>query len=597
MFRALIPALGLMYLSIGDQISKPPVEKGIENASRNVAGQLRDHMSQPLGKGWEQFRLRFVDDIDGEKFATSCGWEEWADGVSTPYVVMTRGYMNELAGSGASLALILSHELARLAVGDVVPNGVARSTIKDDDVDLYAVKLLLRSGYNVTSCMERVAKLQGKKTQSWIERMKLLMLKDDLELWKEMHALKTGLTLLAVEEHLAAVGSFSAITNQFPKSREAQKLRGYAMLLAYFDTISAGRRPLDLSGHVVGLTRTIRSMHVIKYRGARITHDVAIWMKAIWALKDAESLDPNDPEIQAYLGLGYAINPEEDNDRSEQAEKYLASALKQLRKGALRFPAREMELLVNLAVVAMQNRKWPEAQKLLSEAERISATLPPQTSKYSVSAIRFNRACILKEQSKLEEAANLLLSFLKETSRNDPWWAEGFKHYSALCGKLGTKPELIMDAPEAPRANLEVTLANGQVIKQFEDAEAILTRLKKAMRMGGTRRVYEKFGIDLRLYEAVGVIVINASEPSISWPLSRTKAPPARIRVGMPRSEIEMLPGGKDFLLQPFAPFAQECAFYPAWGLATFFDKAGPNGAIAKMIVGCPGARTDPDDD
>ena len=186
MTRSLFPVLVLALIA-GNLTAQPPAgPKKAETVARAAAKQLRAHMAPAPGPEWNDFALRVADAIGKEEHGTAAGWEEWADGTATPYITITRSTLTGLAGNEDALALALAHEHARLVLGLVPRKDRPRSEATDADADLYAVKLLLRSGYSVRRGLDGVARIPEKSRPTWYERVVELLEKPDESVWRSL---------------------------------------------------------------------------------------------------------------------------------------------------------------------------------------------------------------------------------------------------------------------------------------------------------------------------------------------------------------------------------------------------------------------------
>jgi hypothetical protein len=107
------------------------------------------------------------------------------------------------------------------------------------------------------------------------------------------------------------------------------------------------------------------------------------------------------------------------------------------------------------------------------------------------------------------------------------------------------------------------------------------------------RARFASHGIEVMMTpeDEVLLVVLISKKAGVPWPRTHPCGRPAGdLRVGMSREQVEVLPGGADFALQPFSPQAEVCAYYPEWELAVIYDRPGPDGIVKMVIVG-PGVR------
>lgn len=590
MLRSLLTLLLALLAIPGNAAEPPTLSKKTEDAARALSRQLRSHLPHSPAPGWKDFQLRIVDTIGKNDFATNAGWEDWGDDKPTPYVTLTRGLIAALAKEPEALALLIGRELARLHLGLAPPKGEARSDATDADADLFAVKLVLRSGYEVRRGLSALGNLPEKSRPVWVERVAKLLDKPDEALWRSMPAFESGLTFLAIENHVTAVVCFERVTREFPESHEAWANLGYARLRAYFDQCSSRGTAVRMPGHVFGLSSSIRSNVIV--RGNRW-----LWPDAIGALKEAERLKPGQPHVLANLGLAYLIELDEPN--TAEAERYLTAARKALKERPSL--AGEIELLVNLAVARLASKKPGEAHQLLNEAMALAAKFPAGPPAQFTRAITFNRALAFVADGKDSYAIRLFIRFLETTPRYDPWWAEGYEHYLKLCKKLEWLPRSRdeLRAPEKQQPQHAI-LASGKVVRPGDDPDELLSRLGKPSRetrmiprLALMRARFDSQGIEVVLVpeEEVLLVVLISRKAGVAWPRTHPCGRPAgNLRVGMSREQVEALPGGADFARRPFSPQAEVCAYYPEWEVAVIYDRPGPDGIVKAVIVG-PGVR------
>ncbi|MBA4190356.1 MAG: hypothetical protein C0467_20405 [Planctomycetaceae bacterium] len=576
----LLTVIFATLLADGVCAQSPPMQKA-EDSARAVSKQLRTHMTPTPGVGWNEFQLRIVDSIGKDDFATTAGWEDWGDGKPTPFVTITRGYL-VVAKTPDALALIIGRELARLSLGLAPPKGEPRSDATDADADLYAVKLVLRSGYSVRRGLAGMLLEKGRP--AWADRIAKLLEKPDESLWRIMPAFESGMMFLAIEQHTNATACFEVVTKEFPLSHEAWANLGYARLMHYFDYSSAVR-----SGHVLGTSHIRSSVKAT-------SPDKEQWASAVRALQEAEKLKPGQPRVLANLGLAYTIPPN-GVPHAEDAEKYLVAALTALKEQPNPSLAGEIELLVNVAVVRISTNKTADARKVLDQAAALATKLPGGPPARYTQAITFNRALALAADGKPSEAIKLLVRFLETTQQYDPWWSEGYQHYLVLCKQLKLEPRP-RDALRKPtKQQLQTaTLASGKTVRPGNAPDDVLSMLGKpsrqspiAPRISLLRWSLDTQGIELIVQpdEEVLVVVLVSKKSGVPWPKTGPCGRPAGdLRVGMSREQVEALPGGADFALRPFAPQTSVYAYYPEWDLTVVYDRDGTDGVVKAIIVG-----------
>lgn len=175
MTRLLFPLL-VLALAADPAFAQPaPDPKKVEAAARATAKQLWAHLPPPVAPGWNDFALRVKEAVGGDEHGTDAGWEEWADGTATPYIIVTRTTLAALASHGDALALLLAREHARLALGLTRPKGKGGPAAADADADLFAVKLLLRAGYSVRQGLAGTSKLPRESRPAWLARVAKLL--------------------------------------------------------------------------------------------------------------------------------------------------------------------------------------------------------------------------------------------------------------------------------------------------------------------------------------------------------------------------------------------------------------------------------------
>ncbi|MFO0824643.1 MAG: hypothetical protein U0792_16255 [Gemmataceae bacterium] len=581
MTRLLLPALLVAVCAVRSDATDPPPSKKTEDAARAIARQLRSHMPFSPAPGWNDFQLRIVDTIGKDEFATNAGWEDWGDEKPTPYVTLTRGFLAAHAQEPDALALLIGRELARLHLGLAPPKGEPRSDATDADADLFAVKLVLQSGYSVSRGLRALQKHPDKARPAWVDRIAKLLEKPDESLLRSMAAFQNGLLFLAIEDHTTAIVCFEAVTREFPQSHEAWANLGFARLRCHSDQFPAA----DMPGHVLGLSHSIRTAVVLR------CVDWKRWYDAMGAFKEAERLKPGQPLVLANMGLGYLLAP--SGPEIADAEKYLLAARK-AHQGQPTALAGEVELLVNLAVARLASKKPIEALKLLDEAAALAAKLPAGPPAQFTRAITFNRALAFSDGNP-SYAARLFLRFLETTPRYDPWWSDGYERYLKLCEKLQWNPRSRdeLRKPEPQQAQVAI-LASGKIVKPGDDPDELLSRLGKPSqktpvtpRVSLLRARFASHGIEVVITDEVLLVVLISKKAGVPWPRTHPCGRPAGdLRVGMSREQVEALPGGADFALQPFSPQADVCAYYPELELAVIYDRPGPDGIVKMVIVG-----------
>jgi hypothetical protein len=244
MTRWLFSALVLATLAACSRAADGPVVgKKAEEKAQTVMRDLRAHL-EPPPRGWEDFQLRVVDEIGTSRYATAAGWEDWGDGKPTPFVAVTRGHLAVFGKDPDALALLLGRELARLALGHVprpdepVPSGGAcAARRRDAEADLFAARLLLRSGYRLSGAVSGlsrgVEKLPAAVRPAWaarLDRLAWLLAQED-DLWRLTPAFETGLTFLALGKYPVAAACFQHVTSEFPDCGEPRACLGVALLM------------------------------------------------------------------------------------------------------------------------------------------------------------------------------------------------------------------------------------------------------------------------------------------------------------------------------------------------------------------------------
>ena len=264
MTRWLIPILALTLLTFGAPADDPPTagKKAEENA-KAVAKTLRAHIIPAPGAGWDEFQLRIVDRIGESEYATAAGWEQWADGKETPYVEVTTGYLRVFGNNPDALAVLLARELGSLVLGHAPRKGGAvrvggscANRRREADADLFAVELLLKSGYSLRAAVEGLKRDLDKlpvgarfALAAYIARLARLLDPGE-ELWRIMPALDTGLMFLAAGKYSLAAVCFARVAAEFPQRREAWACLAGAHFLryrAYFAKTDPPRKQLGVT--------------------------------------------------------------------------------------------------------------------------------------------------------------------------------------------------------------------------------------------------------------------------------------------------------------------------------------------------------------
>jgi hypothetical protein len=194
-----------------------------------------------------------VDEIGTNRYATAAGWENWGDGKPTPFVTVTRGYLTVFGNDPDALALLLGRELARLVMGHIPRPGEPVSTggacavrRRDAEADLFAVRLLLKSGYRLSGALSGLSrgaeKLPAAGRPAWAARLQHLawLLEQEDDLWRLTPAFETGLTFLALGKYPVAATCFQHVTSEFPDSREPHTCQGVALMMHHFSGTSGG---------------------------------------------------------------------------------------------------------------------------------------------------------------------------------------------------------------------------------------------------------------------------------------------------------------------------------------------------------------------
>ena len=588
-----LAAIALVGFSAGSQTDT----KKTEDTARAVVKTLRSHIEPPLGKQWDMFQLRIVEEIDQSEIAATAGWEDWGDEKPTPYVMITRGYLASFGTNSDALALILGRELAALVHGHVVAKGDPAAKRKDTepakleaDVDLFAVRLMITSGYSLKKAMRAIdsesMKLPETLHQIWIERLARIgkIRDEDRDLYRLMPAFQTGLRFLALEDHLNAILLFDAVTREFPVSPEAWALLGSARLRCYFNQ-KAKSNGLSGLGYLLGLSHAVHGSNRVSILDRRM------WFDAVGSLREANRLKLKRVEVLANLALASMSHPDEVD--FDEAERYLAAALEALKEQPSPDPRAEAELLVNLAALRLAEKKTALAHSLLDEARLLAAQLPLDERIAIIRAITFNRAIAFERDGNPEEAVKLFVRFLESTPRYDPWWPAGYQQYREKCQSLQIAPKTKETLQEfIPRRLPEVVLPTGTVAVGNE-IDDVFTRFGKVKRVTpvcpGSNLKWHRFetqGIDVLAVEDDRVLAILVVVPK--GPVVKIPAPdgePARaLRVGMSRKTVEMLLGTLKLAHASSTPQAGKCVYYPVWELVICYDSHEADALVSSII-------------
>jgi tetratricopeptide (TPR) repeat protein len=586
------------FVLCGFSAGPQPETKKAEDNARAVVKTLRSHIEPPLGKQWDEFQLRVVDEIDKSEIAVTAGWEDWGDEKPTPYIKITHGYLATFGTNPDALALILGRELAPLVLGHVVPKGEPAYKRKDSeptkleaDADLFAVQLILKSGYSLKKAMNAInsesMKLPEKLGKTWIDRLaRMGKIREEVkELWRFMPAFQTGLHFLALEDHPNAILLFDAATREFPASPDAWSLLGCSRLRCYFDQW-AKSDGLSRSGYLLGLSHAVHPSNRLTILDRRM------WFDAVGSLREANRLKPKRVEVLANLGLAYMSHPDELD--LDEAEKYLTAALEALKEQPPPDILTETELLVNLSVLRLAAKKPVAAQTLLDEARVLAAQLPLEARIAVIRAITFNRANAFERDGKLEEAAKQFVRFLEITPRYDPWWPAGYQHYLEVCQSLKIAPKTKENLQQiVPQKLPEVVLPTGKVTVGNE-IDDVLTRFGKAKRVtpvcpGSNLKWYriDAQGIEVLAVEndrVLAVLVVVPKGPVVKIPTQDGK-PVIELRVGVSRRTVETMLASPKFAHPSITAQAGLSVYYPVWDLVVFYDGNETDAIVSSILL------------
>jgi|GEM_PF-5240891 len=263
MLRWLLPLLSLVLLAfpLHADDAPPAGKKAAENA-KVITKNLLAHLPRHPGAGWDEFQLRVVDRIGTSEYATSAGWELWADGKETPYLQITNGLLQLYGDNPDALALLLGHEFGVLILGHAPRKdsqmrigGACTNRRRQADADLFAAELVLKSGYSLRrgiSGLERRLKelpdTMRPVVAERIDRMRQFLegkrLDPGEELWRLMPAFDAGLTFRASEQYSPAEACFMSVVHEFPQSGDAWTLLVLCRLLHYRACLLHEQAPL-----------------------------------------------------------------------------------------------------------------------------------------------------------------------------------------------------------------------------------------------------------------------------------------------------------------------------------------------------------------
>jgi hypothetical protein len=594
-----LPALLAATLAFATADPQPPDRKA-EEAARKLMKELVAHAGPIPGIEWADFRLVVVDDIGGERHAAAAGWYDWADGKRTPHVKVTRGYVALVREEPNGLALVLARELGRLAV-DAGRKPAAHSTIgwavaaalRELEADRFAVRLVLRSGYSPRGGLRSLSKgRDGFPAGIWPpddpSRKRLTALLDDPSgtLWREMPVFEIGLLLLRLHD-VRAEALVDQVTRDFPDCHEAWALIGITSLFSYWDELG----PDPQAGRVLGPVYQTRLHGTVRGRAYLL-----FWAKAVEALKKADNLKPNQWAVMANLGLAHLLHPDGMKDGRPGAEKYLTAALQALREEKEANPAAEAALLVNLGVVDLAADRRAEARRRFDEAAALAAKLPAGEKAEVLRAVAFNRGLAAVSEGRHADAAKLFTTYLESTPRSDAWWNPAHDHYTSACTAIKAEP-LPRDRfkPVQARRKAAVVLPGRRTVTPEEDLDEVQNKLGNP-KLRTTPRIvtgvdllvrlgFSEHGIEVIGYEDE-VIAVAVVGPKGRAVVVRSAGPAGELRVGMTRKDVEALPGGTAYAFQPFAPGGNKLAYFPAGGVAVVYDRDGPDGVVAAVLVG-----------
>lgn len=465
----------------------------------------------------------------------------------------------------------------------------------DAELDLFAIKLLLKSGYSlskaVQSLKQRLIELPEKLRLIWADRLLLLdrTQAQDEELRQLVPAFQAGLWLLAIEDYSGAATCFNSMLSGFRGSHEVWAALGYAQLMQYCQDLLTEFAHGDRIGHALGTPQFSRSRTKTKLSL------LERWKSVVETLREAERLKPGQASVLASLGLAYLFHP--DTMGFTEAENYLSAARKALKQQSEPSVAAEIELLVNLGVAQRAAGKATAARELFDETEKLAVKLPAGPRATVNRVLAFNRGLAFAADGKKTEAMKLFVRFLETTLRSDPWWLVGYRHYLKVCESLKIEP-----TPKdklqaiAARKPLAVILASGKTIVPGEETDSALSKFGKptlttVVCPGTTLRWYrfESDGIEFLAAdedEVLMIILPSSKAPRVTLPGEK---PVGQLRVGMTRKEVEALPGGTEFVLRPFAPQPGVRSHYPTWCLTVLYDGDGPDGVVVSILVGAGG--------
>lgn len=547
------------------------------------------------------------------------------EGATKPHVHFTKALMDQVVqGNADRMALIMGHEMGHITLGHTTPYafqnlGQSEMTIfafgrqQEIGADLNGTKYALAAGYDMERMMSAFYRFiemdlsyssfegLGASHPSWEERLTFID-EDKINLWRNMMAFRTGVSLLSSEQYTLAAALFREVVTQFPESYEAHANLGYAQLMDYLDQLE----PADVAnfgiGHIVvgAFTRRPRSMEPA-VRGV----NAALWFQATTSLQTALRLKPGMAEATANLGIAYLVQPQGKN--APEAKRLLNEAVRLAQYDSGMDSRAKAAIYINAGVAELAEGLLQESFEHLgaaaTELNELSGFAPSDVKLYGelTNAYMFNAGLVFAATGMAEYQDTALEHFdvyLSNTSPSSNWWPIAYNIYTAVAKQANKTPRTI----ESYRANhvpsyrtlTSFVFPNGVQVNLGQPLDEVLNNLGNA---GVTTDQMETYN----LIENTGLTdyaftpwetSVWATQEVLSIQLYGLKAPAIGVqetglgsdirylKVGMAESELNRILG-TDYERRLLVSWNDDYRFYRDLGLAVAVVK----GVVTQLVI------------
>jgi tetratricopeptide (TPR) repeat protein len=549
------------------------------------------------------------------------------EGSTKPHVHFTKAILDQvIQGNADRLALIMGHEMAHITLGHTTQYAyqmLAQSELtlkafgrqQEIGSDITGMKYGLAAGYNKQGMTDAFYKfvelgpgyssfegLSVSTHPTWDERLTFID-EANIELWRNMMAFRTGVSMLAAEQYTMAATLFRNVIAQFPDSYEAHANLGYAQLMDYMDQLE----PADIAnfeiGHLVvgAFTRRPESMEP-QVRGI----NAQLWFQATTSLQSALRLNPGLSEAKANLGIAYLVQPQGSN--AAEARRLLAEAVASAQYNSSMDPRTKAAIFINAGVAELAEgliqASFDHMTSASGQLDRIKyLSNMGDVIQYNglQTALYYNTALIFSNVDDPELKASSLdyfNAYLSGTSPSSNWWQLAYNRYVAVANGLGVSPNSV----EHYRQNHEPTyrtltgyvFPNGVQVNLGQSIDEVLNNMGAAGVTTDDVEVYRLIeNTDLVDYyfvnaqtsvwatqEVLSIQLYGPAAPAIGIQEAGLGSDISYVRVGMSVTELDAILG-MDYERRLLVSFSDDYRFYRNLGLAAAVD----NGIVTELVI------------